>query len=210
MQVPTIDGSYATGASGSTGATASTASTGASASSGSAGSAPPGIDPALWASFAVFRQPGPNPIQPPDGLDAGDDTSDASRNPFGIDPNFDQYAPSADTWIQAGTSGLCTDVIGVVGPPPIGSGSCAPSSLALAGDYFDSWPSTWPHTHVFKLVGLAPDGNTAVTVTDTDGSNRQVPVTNNVYVVTGGHPSSVTLRDASGTLTTVPIPTTGG
>jgi hypothetical protein len=51
--------------------------------------------------------------------------------------------------------------------------------------------------------------NATVTVNEADGSTSEVPVTDNLYVVAGGDPSSVTLRDASGALTTVPIPAPG-
>jgi len=227
LQAPKVDGSYA--ALGSSGATGSTSATGASGSTGdtgttrpgtggSTGTAPPGIDPALWASFALFRQPGPSPVPLPEGI-AGAYTGPAQPpNPYSVNPNFAQYVASANTWVLPGASGVCSIVIGIVGPPPIGSGSCAPTSLALAGDYFDDWHGRWDSAHPrpvtfiheFTLIGLAPDGNTTVTVTEADGSTRQVPVADNIYEVVGGDPTSITLRDASGAPTTVPIPATGG
>jgi hypothetical protein len=212
-QAPGVDGSYA--ASGSSGATGSTGSTGASGTSG-IGSAPSGMDPALWASFAVLRQPGPNPEPEPVGLDTGYTPGSPSTypsgvtgrvgpptNPYGIDPSFDKFAAGADSWIQAGSSGICLVAYGNDPHfPKLGDGSCASTVMALAGDMFDRIGQTY--------VGLVPDGNTTVTVTDADGSTRQIPVTSNVYKVVGGNPSSITLRDASGALTTVPIPATNG
>lgn len=202
LQAPSVNGSY--GASGATGATAATGATGAS---GNTAPTVPGIDPALLASFAIARAPQPSPVTVPEEI-AGPYTGPAQApNPYGVNPEFAQYAPAADTWILPGSSGVCMVVIGVVGPPPIGSGSCAPTSLALSGDFFGRWQK-WP-THEFWMVGLAPDGNTMVTVNEADGSTSEVPVTDNLYVVAGGDPSSVTLRDASGALTTVPIPAPG-
>jgi hypothetical protein len=206
MQAPGVDGSYA--ASGSSGATGSTGDAGGSSG---IGSAPPGIDPALWASFAVLRQPGPNPEPVPVGLDTGYTSgsstyaSGAPTNPYGIDPSFDKFAVGADAWVQAGSSGICLIAYGLDAGFPndgVGHGSCASTATALGGDMFDRIGQTY--------VGLAPDGNTTVTVTDSDGSTRQIPVTGNVYKVAGGDPSSITLRDASGALTTVPIPATDG
>ncbi|HEX4033222.1 MAG TPA: hypothetical protein VHX66_02150 [Solirubrobacteraceae bacterium] len=209
MQPSSVDGSYgATGPSGATGATGPVTS----GSGGSAGKAPPGIDPALWASFAVLRQPGPSPQPEPVGLDNGYTPgspttypSGLPTNPYGIDPSFDRFATGADAWVQAGSSGICVIAYGLdVGYPHDGVGdeTCFSTATALGGDDLDRVG------HVY--VGLVPDGNPTVTVTDTDGSTRQIPVTENIYKVVGGSPSSITFHDASGASTTLPIPATDG
>jgi hypothetical protein len=209
--VPPTTISDATAPSPSTGSTAATGSSavpgaaapGTSGRSGNTGGPRPGLDSALSASFAVLRQPGPSPVPLPPDL-AGAYTGPAQpANPYGIDPNLARYVAPAHTWILPGSSGLCVITIGIVGPG-VGSGNCNSTLLALSGDFFV--PSKqWP-TKQIVVVGLAPDGNRTVDVTDTDGSTREVRVTDNVYVVRGGHPSSIKLRDASGALTTVPIP----
>jgi hypothetical protein len=48
------------------------------------------------------------------------------------------------------------------------------------------------------VLGLVPNGNASVEVTDADGSRSTVPVANNVYEITGGTPVSVKMRNASG------------
>jgi hypothetical protein len=184
-------------------ATGSTGDTGSTGASGSTGSEPSRVDSALMASFAVLRQSLPNPVQLPSDI-AGAYTGPAQpANPYGVDPNLAEYVASANTWILPGSSGVCLITIGIV-RPGVGSGSCNSDLFALSGDFFvDS--KKWP-TRQIVLVGLAPDGNQTVSVTDADGSTHHVPVTDNLYVVTGGDPSSITLRDASGAPTTVPIP----
>jgi hypothetical protein len=208
-QAPSVDGSYA--ASGSTGATGSTGASGASGST-AIGSAPAGLDPALWASLAVLRQPGPSPEPVPRSLDVGYTPgspttypSGAPTNPYGINPSFDKFATGANAWVQAGSSGVCVVAYGLdVGYPNdgVGDATCVGTATALGGDMI----TRVGHTY----VGLAPDGNATVTVTDADGSTSQVPVTGNVYKMVGGDPASISMHDASGALTTVPIAATGG
>jgi hypothetical protein len=201
MQSPSVDGAYgATGSSGATGAT------GATGSSGNATGAPSGIDRALWASFAALHQPLPSPVQLPEGI-AGAYTGAAQPpNTYGINPNYAQYIQAANAWILPGSSGICLISYGFDPRfPQVGSGSCNSSAMALSGDMFNRIGQN-------NVIGLAPDGNTTMTITYTDGSTQHIPVTGNVYRAAGlsGDPTSITLRDASGALTTVPIPATGG
>ncbi len=56
------------------------------------------------------------------------------------------------------------------------------------------------------VVGLAPKGNASVTVTNADGTTESVPVTNNVYEITSGNPSTVNLKETSGKVTTRHLP----
>jgi hypothetical protein len=159
------------------------------------------------------------PVQLPQGI-AGAYTGPAQPpDPYRIDPNFAQYVASANTWVLPGSSGVCLIAMDIVGPGVGSGGMCDATQTALSGDIFNDWHGVCANDHStgrvdcvreMTVVGFAPDGNTTVTVTDADGSTRQIPVSSNVYKVTGGDPSSITLRDATGTLTTVPIPTTGG
>jgi hypothetical protein len=190
----------------STGATSTTGATGASATgaSGASGSTPgiaPLTDNTLAASFAILRQPGPSPVQLPAGI-AQLYRSPEHPNPYGIDPDLARYAPAANTWVLPGSTGVCLITYGIVGPG-VGSGTCASDSTALAGD-FVSFQHKYPDSDI-ALVGLAPDGNTTVTVTDANGTTRQIPVTDNIYVVTGGNPASITLLTASGATTKIGI-----
>jgi|HubBroStandDraft_6_1064221.scaffolds.fasta_scaffold101730_2 hypothetical protein len=181
-----------------------TSSSGVSGTSGStAGSPPPTPTSTLASGFAVLRQPEQSEPSLPSGI-AGAFTGPAQPpNPYGLDPNLARYAAAANTWVLPGTSGVCLITIGVVGPG-VGSQGCGSTTTALSGDLVVF--SRKGPTHETSLVGLAPDDNTTVSVTATDGSTRQVPVTDNVYVVTGGSPSSITLRSANGSPTTLGVP----
>jgi hypothetical protein len=56
------------------------------------------------------------------------------------------------------------------------------------------------------VLGLVPNGNTSVEVTNANGTKETVPVTNNVYEITSGDPVSATLKNASGATTTRHLP----
>lgn len=185
---------------GSTGASSS----GASGTSGStAVSPPPTATGTLASGFAVLRQPEQSEPPLPSGIGAAFTGPVQPPNPYDLDPSLARYAAAANTWVLPGTSGVCLITIGVVGPG-VASQGCGSTTTALAGNLVVL--STNGRTHELSLVGLAPDDNTTVTVTATDGSTRQVPVTDNVYVVIGGTSSSITLRGANGTPTTLGVP----
>lgn len=59
------------------------------------------------------------------------------------------------------------------------------------------------------VIGLVPNGNASVEVTDLDGSVGSVPVTNNVYEITKGDPVSAKLRNAQGVTITRRLPVIG-
>jgi hypothetical protein len=48
------------------------------------------------------------------------------------------------------------------------------------------------------VVGIAPNGNTSVTVTSSNDTTQRTPVTNNVYEIIGGTPATIRLKSASG------------
>jgi len=171
---------------------------GATGTTGSAGIS------ALASSFAVLRQTGANPIPLPASIAQGYTGPAQLSDPYGIDPSLARYVAAAKTWILPGSSGACIQTYRSQGPrTPIGTGGgCTATPAVLAGELVIRSTTS---AGVITLVGLAPDGNTTVTITDTDGTARQIPVTDNVYVATGGHPSTITLNDASGTTTTLPL-----
>jgi hypothetical protein len=153
----------------------------------------------LASSYAILRDP---PVQPvPPWITDAYSGSAPEHTQYGIDPAQGRYAPATKTWILPGTSGICLIATGLVGPRT-GSGACTTTPAALAGELVIRSTTT---TGVVTLTGLAPDGNPSVTITDTDGTTRTAPVTDNVYTVTGGHPNTITLKDASGTTTTLPL-----
>ena len=113
--------------------------------------------------------------------------------------------PSVTAWVAPGASGAClawvTTQAGAVG----GSG-CAPTNIVQSGgDWGESYnpappggPDAPPAGPV-TVAGVAPDGNTTVTIVASDGTSQTVPVVQNVYVWTGqAVPRAITLRDASG------------
>ena len=56
------------------------------------------------------------------------------------------------------------------------------------------------------VLGLVPNGNNSVEVTNANGTKETAPVTNNVYEITSGDPVSATLKNASGATTTRRLP----
>ncbi len=108
------------------------------------------------------------------------------------------------TWIAPQGNQLCIIQSGVVGPG-VADSVCGPAQDALGGKLIKV-SSTPSGEHV--VVGLAPDGNSAVTLTETNGATRSVPVHENTYESIGGHPSSVTLTEAHGNTITEAIPGT--
>ena len=77
--------------------------------------------------------------------------------------------------------------------------------MLLAGKFSPGWFSPGE-----TVVGLAPDGNSTVTLKLSDGSSRTVPVFQNVYVVhTYRIIRTVTLRDSAGRLETWDVPDGG-
>jgi hypothetical protein len=106
-------------------------------------------------------------------------------------------------WLVPGTRGTCfawTELDPGLGG---GGGDCVPNSLALAGGFS---PIDGRRDEVI-VVGLAPDGNKAVTLTVADGSSESVPVAQNVYLAKARNGfRTVTLRDASGSLRSHGVP----
>jgi hypothetical protein len=101
------------------------------------------------------------------------------------------------TWVVPGSSEVCL-VVGTTGSRSVPGATCGPTAKAEAG--LTGMTETDSGQPV--VLGLAPNGNTSVEVTNADGTTENVPVTNNVYEVVSGKPSTVSLKTASGTPTT--------
>lgn len=97
------------------------------------------------------------------------------------------------TWVVPGSSEVCL-VIGAIGRRGVPGGTCAPVADAEAGLLL----MTETDSGQPLVLGLAPNGNASVKVTYADGTKASVPVSNNVYEITSGKPSTVTLTAASG------------
>jgi len=104
-------------------------------------------------------------------------------------------------WIVPGKTGVCLVSSGVVGPG-VADAVCGTVANAEAGRLTktSATPAGEP-----VVVGLAPDGNAAVTVTDVNGSSRRASVTDNLFEIVGGNPGSVNMKGATGVPTTVRI-----
>jgi len=97
------------------------------------------------------------------------------------------------TWVVPGSTEVCL-VIGAIGQRGVPGSTCAPVVDAEAGlTLMTETDSGQP-----LVLGLAPNGNASVKVTYADHTTARIPVSNNVYEITSGKPSTVTLTIASG------------
>lgn len=97
------------------------------------------------------------------------------------------------TWVVPGSTEVCL-VIGAIGQRGVPGSTCASVSDAEAGLIL----VTETDSGQPLVLGLAPNGNASVKVTYADRTTARVPVRNNVYEITSGKPSTVTLTTASG------------
>jgi hypothetical protein len=117
----------------------------------------------------------------------------------GMDPNAAVFVGGTfPAWVVPGASEVCL-VVGTTGPNSVPSADCATIAASESGLALVTRSAGQP-----VVLGLVPNGNTSVQVTNTNGTKESIPVTNNVYEITKGKPSSVTLRGASGASTTEP------
>jgi hypothetical protein len=100
------------------------------------------------------------------------------------------------TWVVPGANEICL-VAGTTGTHGVPSSICGAISwaeqhgLAIVTEHDKQLP---------VVLGLAPNGNSSVQVTEADGATQSVAVINNVYEIVGGNPKSVTLKGLSGAL----------
>jgi hypothetical protein len=129
------------------------------------------------------------------------------RAQAGVDPSEAVYTGGIyPTWVVPGGTTICV-VVGTTGPTSVPSSACGSISVA---EQRGLAISTENSNGAPIVIGLAPNGNTSVEATNTDGTTETIPVANNVYEITTGRPDAVTLNDASGTPTTryvaLPVP----
>jgi len=118
----------------------------------------------------------------------------------GLDPSAAVFAGGTTdpVWVIPGSTELCL-INGSTATPGDLGGVCGSISgaeehgLAVTTESASGTPI---------VLGLVPNGNTSVKVTNTDGTTEHVPVTNNVYEIDSGNPSTVNLNEASGKATT--------
>jgi hypothetical protein len=101
-------------------------------------------------------------------------------------------------WVVPGAQQVCISSGGGGGcqSPTSGPGPSADEG----GLFVTQGPSVEQQNTIF---GLAPDGNSTVTIGFAGDSSQRVPVVDNVYAADGPDPVSITLRNASGSLTTL-------
>jgi hypothetical protein len=107
--------------------------------------------------------------------------------------------PGLNLWLIPGSTGTCFMMTTKSNPLPVGG--CGSNSRAVAGEQMMALesPAGYPGGEV--VIGLAPNGNTSVTLTRADGSTESVPVAQNVYVAeTAQQIKSVSVRDSAGNL----------
>jgi hypothetical protein len=112
----------------------------------------------------------------------------------GMEPSAAVFAGGAyATWVVPGSTEVCL-MHEALTPQDVPGGVCGSIQAAEHGLAVTSEDAAGAPV----ILGLAPDGNTSVKVTNADGTTESVPVTNNVYEIASGEPISVTLKEASG------------
>lgn len=106
-------------------------------------------------------------------------------------------------WLVPGATGTCF----IWTQPSVDTsheeGDCVPNQMTLAGELSPIAGDATGQT----VIGLAPDGNTAVTLTLAGGSSETVPVSQNVYIAKAYQGFSlVTLKDSTGTVRVTGVP----
>jgi hypothetical protein len=109
----------------------------------------------------------------------------------------------SDAWVIPGAAGACLFVQS--SPSQENGGACGSVASANAGTIM--LVTSNQSTGAKAVFGLVPDGSESVTLTDSEGSTTQVPVSDNVYETTvSPHSQSITVRDAQGKPTTTRLP----
>jgi hypothetical protein len=102
------------------------------------------------------------------------------------------------TWIVPGSTEVCLDNSAL--KPGGGAGGICGTIAAFEQRGLAGTTESASGSPV--VLGLVPDGNTSVGVTNANGTKDTVPVANNVYEITSGDPVSATLKNAAGTTIT--------
>jgi hypothetical protein len=123
----------------------------------------------------------------------------------GLDPSAAVFAGGTyATWVVPGSTEICL-ISGPTRPGTSSGGGGVCGSIAGAEERGLA-VTTESASGAPVVLGLVPNGNPSVTVTNTDGTTETIPVKNNVYEITSGHPSTVSLNEASGNATTRHLP----
>jgi hypothetical protein len=125
---------------------------------------------------------------------------------YGLNPSLTQEVavnPSLHVWLVPGSEGVCViqPLQMETGQPVLGAYAtgCGSVATASAGGF---WGVAGDQGGEQTLVGLAPDGNSTVSVMDAEGSDQRVPVVDNVYVAKGVDLKTVAVRDVAGAVRT--------
>jgi hypothetical protein len=102
------------------------------------------------------------------------------------------------TWVVPGAGHVCL-VVGSIETRGVPGASCASTAQAEAGELT---MLTETDAGAPIVLGLAPNTNKSITVTNTDGATHSVPVTNNVYEIHSGTPATVDLKSILGSKST--------
>ena len=105
-------------------------------------------------------------------------------------------------WVIPGSSGTCMFVKDPVWAREPDAGDCVPNGMAIAGDLSPMLIGQGQET----VIGLAPNGNSCVTLTTGTGTSVSAQVSSNVYVAQATRLQTATLKNASGTVRTIYVP----
>jgi hypothetical protein len=104
-------------------------------------------------------------------------------------------------WLVPGSAGVCLHDY------ETGTGVCGPIKDAIAGTVItDVGGDEKGIAGGGTVYGIAADGNSQVTVRDSNGGTETVPVQHNVYIITHPGAVSVQVADGSGRVQTVAVP----
>lgn len=100
-------------------------------------------------------------------------------------------------WVISSATETCL-IHEAIGSGDVPGGVCGPTSLARERGLV---VTTETDAGSSVVIGLAPPGNSSVSVTEAEGSTKSVPVTGGVYEIAGYDPVTVSLKAASGMTT---------
>lgn len=112
-----------------------------------------------------------------------------------------QFSESGGVWIIPGSTKVCIFSAASGGWAVCDSASTGVRPVTAGGLFM----TTGPYPEQNRIVGLAPDGNTSVTVSFSNGSSQTVPVLDNVYVASGIGPLAISMKEANGLSTVVTL-----
>jgi hypothetical protein len=168
------------------------------------------ISPPLRRHFSVLRSARAAAANQGDELPAGvaqevTETGSMSAE-YKLEPAQARHVTlpnGSNAWVIPGAAGACLFVQS--SPSQENGGACGSVASANAGTIM--LVKSNQSTGSKAVFGLVPDGSESVTLTDSEGSTTQVPVSYNVYETTvGPHYQSITVRDAQGKPTITRLP----